>query len=134
MLKRRPIAPFASGETDGKGKGIMMMTFQSRVWSLYLAFGAVLVLAGCQKLEAPPSPPPEASASEQERNTACWRWASAQAEREFARAHPDPGVLYGRPIALRERFDRFDAEKRRQRLYEQCKASERPAQEQRVSE
>jgi hypothetical protein len=81
---------------------------------------ALLVLASCQKLETPLEGPPQVPATEQERSTRCWQWASSRAEREFARTQPDPGEGFGRTIPMRERFDRFDAGKRRQTLYQRC--------------
>lgn len=90
----------------------------------YPAFGAlIVVLASCQRPEAPPlEGSPHETADEQQRSAACRQWASAQVEREFARVQPDPGAVFGRPITLRDRFDRFDAEKRRQMLYQRCMA------------
>jgi hypothetical protein len=88
--------------------------------------GIVLVLASCQKLETPLEGPPQVPAGEQERSAACWQWASSRAEREFSRSQPDPGQTFGRTIPLRERFDRFDAEKRRQALYQRCMAEGSP--------
>lgn len=94
----------------------------------YPAFGAlIMLLASCQRPETPAleGPPPE-TADAQQRSAACRQWASARAEREFARVQPDPGATFGRPIALRDRFDRFDAEKRRQTLYQRCMAEGMP--------
>ena len=86
-----------------------------------------MVLASCQRPETPPvGSPPHETADEQQRSAACRQWATAQVEREFARVHPDPGAIYGRPIQLRDRFDRFDADKRRQSLYRQCMAEGMP--------
>lgn len=110
-----------------KGRLSMRMDRMRMRW-VYPAFGAlILVLASCQRPETPPpEAPPDVSADEQQRSAACWQWASAQAEREFARVQPDPGAVYGRPIALRDRFDRFDAERRRQTLYQRCMAEGMP--------
>lgn len=85
-----------------------------------LAGIALLALASCQKLKTPLEGPPQVPAAEQQRSAACWQWASSRAEREFARAQPGPGESFGRTIPLRERFDRFDAGKRRQALYQGC--------------
>jgi hypothetical protein len=94
----------------------------------YPAFGAlIMLLASCQRPETPElEGPPPGTAQEQERSAACRQWASARVEREFARVHPDPGATFGRPIALRDRFDRFDAEKRRQTLYQRCMSEGMP--------
>jgi hypothetical protein len=86
----------------------------------------MLVLASCQGLESPLEGPPQVPAGEQERSAACWRWASSRVEREFSRTQPDPGQAFGRAIPMRERFDRFDAEKRRQTLYQRCMAEGLP--------
>lgn len=94
----------------------------------YPVFGAlIVVLASCQPPEAPRSetPSPE-SADEQQRSAACRQWASARAEREFSRVQADSGAAFGREIALRDRFDRFDAEKRRQALYQRCMTEQVP--------
>lgn len=94
----------------------------------YPVFGALMVvLASCQRPEAPASetPSPE-SADEQQRSAACRQWASARAEREFNRVQADPGAAFGRQIVLRDRFDRFDAEKRRQVLYQRCMSEQGP--------
>ena len=97
------------------------------------AFAVLLVLpAACQRpeapaLEAPAQQAPAApTADEQQRSAACRQWAQAQSEREFARVQADPGVAFGRTIALRDRFDRFDAEKRRQTLFQRCMAEGGP--------
>ena len=87
----------------------------------------VVVLASCQRSEAPPSESPlHESADEKRRSAACRQWASAQAEREFSRVQTDADVAFGRSIALRDRFDRFDADKRRETLYQRCMTEEMP--------
>jgi hypothetical protein len=98
-----------------------------------LALPALLVLlAACQRPEAPAPDasaverPVGATAEEQEQSAACRQWAAAQSEREFRRVQADPGVAFGRTIALRDRFDRFDAEKRRQTLFQRCMAEGGP--------
>jgi hypothetical protein len=96
-------------------------------WAPVACGALIMVLASCQRPEAPPlETPPEVSADEQQRSAACRQWASARTERDFARVQPDPGAVYGRPIPLRERFDRFDAEKRREMLYQRCMAEGMP--------
>jgi hypothetical protein len=110
-----------------KGRLAMSMGRMRMRWACP-AFGAlILLLASCQRPETPPlEAPPDVTADEQQRSAACWQWASAQAEREFARVQPDPGAAYGRPIPLRDRFDRHDAEKRRQMLHRRCMAEGMP--------
>ena len=105
----------------------MMKELWGRTRFAWAAFaGIVLVLASCQRLEAPLEGPPRVPATEQERSAACWRAASARAEREFARTQPDPGAAFGRTVPMRERFDRLDAEKRRQAFYQRCMAEGLP--------
>lgn len=93
-----------------------------------LALPVLLVLlTACQQPEAPAlEAPGGATAEEQQRSAACRQWAAAQSEREFARVQAEPGAAFGRTIALRDRFDRFDAEKRRQTLYQRCMADGGP--------
>lgn len=78
-------------------------------------------LAACQMgPEAPRRLTPAPEAEAESIQAACWRRASAQVEREFARIEPDVAPGVGRPIPLSRSFQRFDAEKRRQVLYERC--------------
>jgi hypothetical protein len=103
----------------------MMKKLRGRTRLACPAFaGIALVLVSCQRLETPREEPPQVPAAEQERSAACWQRASARADREFARTQPDPGEAFGRTIPMRERFDRLDAGKRRQALYERCMAEE----------
>ncbi len=95
--------------------------------ALFAVSALVVGLAACQRPEEPGSTSlPEATADEQQRRTACRQWASAQSEREFARVQADSGAAFGRTIPMRERFDRFDAEQRRQSLYQRCMAEGAP--------
>ncbi|TVR81877.1 MAG: hypothetical protein EA405_07670 [Rhodospirillales bacterium] len=78
-------------------------------------------LAACQMApEAPRRLTPAPETDPESVQAACWRRASAQVEREFARMEPDVAPGVGRPIPLSRSFQRFDAEKRRQVLYERC--------------
>ncbi|TVS00193.1 MAG: hypothetical protein EA406_01420 [Rhodospirillales bacterium] len=89
-----------------------------------MALCAVVLAAGmsaCQyRPEAPRRLTPPPDAEPQSVQAMCWRRASEQVEREFARVDPDVGVGVGRVVPLSRDFQRFDAEKRRQILYERC--------------
>lgn len=87
--------------------------------------GLSIALASCQAVRAvqPSRADPAASephgASDADK-AACWRQASMQAEEEYVRDGRDPSAAFGRALPVREDFDKFDAEKRRDSLYQRC--------------
>lgn len=89
--------------------------------ALALVALVVLAVASCKSTE----PTAETAASEGVSDAVkaeCRRWASVRAEREYAQTQPDIGTTYGRQITLRDNFETFDAQKRREQLYRRCLA------------
>lgn len=87
---------------------------------LAAALLSAILSTSCAGTESTPPDKAAAEGASKAAKAECWRRASLLAEQEYARDRSVAETSYGRQIGLREDFDRFDANKRRDALYQRC--------------
>ncbi len=93
------------------------MTRTRRVWAVVL--GAVIA-AGCSTPEEKWENPSASQATWEVHEAECRRLANERAEREYAPVEPVIAERFGRQTTLRTDVARFDAQRRREYLFERC--------------